>query len=295
MDKNLIQRLIFGLLYVLVITFCTTPGGAVFLNGILGKNIIAQEYLYIGLISFFMLIGVWESVRLTKLGNNFWKWLAFPTAVFVFYRYAIRYFNGGFYMSPTISDYMAVFLVIIAVVTLFRYPNELYEENGKFIFTVIYVSVPFGISLSLPTFISGVPQSFSPNVFYLFLLIWSSDSFAYVFGRLFGKHKMASKISPKKTWEGFAGGFVCTIILGFVVGRYIHGLTEGWNWTVIGGIVAIFAPLGDLVESQLKRNFGVKDSSNIIPGHGGILDRLDSFIICVPAVYLYLALERFFL
>ena len=126
----------------------------------------------------------------------------------------------------------------------------------------------------------------------LFVLIWSSDSFAYFSGRLFGKHKMAPKISPKKTWEGFAGGVVLTLILGFFIENYFPELRG--NWMVVGFLVATFAPLGDLVESQLKRSFGVKDSGNIIPGHGGVLDRLDSFIICVPVIYLYFILERLF-
>lgn len=102
---------------------------------------------------------------------------------------------------------------------------------------------------------------------------------------------MSPKISPKKTWEGFAGGVVLTLILGFFVEKYFPELRG--NWMVVGVLVAVFGPLGDLVESQLKRNFGVKDSGNIIPGHGGILDRLDSFIICAPVVYLYFILEKF--
>ena len=109
---------------------------------------------------------------------------------------------------------------------------------------------------------------------------------------MFGKHKMAPTISPKKTWEGFAGGVICTVILGYFI-EYKFPEMKG-NWMVVGLLVAIFAPLGDLVESQLKRTFNVKDSGNIIPGHGGVLDRLDSFILCAPVVYVYfMILTRF--
>lgn len=126
----------------------------------------------------------------------------------------------------------------------------------------------------------------------LFVLMRSSDSFAYFAGRMFGKHKMAPTISPKKTWEGFAGGVICTVILGYFI-EYKFPEMKG-NWMVVGLLVAIFAPLGDLVESQLKRTFNVKDSGNIIPGHGGVLDRLDSFILCAPVVYVYfMILTRF--
>jgi phosphatidate cytidylyltransferase len=102
---------------------------------------------------------------------------------------------------------------------------------------------------------------------------------------------MAPKISPKKTWEGYVGGVVLTLVLSYFIEHY-HSDLRG-NWMVVGFLVAAFAPVGDLVESQLKRNFGVKDSGNIIPGHGGVLDRLDSFLICVPVVYLYFILEKF--
>jgi len=102
---------------------------------------------------------------------------------------------------------------------------------------------------------------------------------------------MAPKVSPKKTWEGYFGGVILTLILSYFVEKYQPQLRG--NWMVVGFLVASFAPLGDLVESQLKRTFGVKDSGNIIPGHGGILDRLDSFIICAPVVYLYFLIEKF--
>ena len=143
--------------------------------------------------------------------------------------------------------------------------------------------------MALPKF-SAVEQTFTLEVFFLFVLIWSSDSFAYFTGKFLGKHKMAPKISPKKTWEGFAGGVFFTIILGYFIEQYYPDLRG--NYIIVGFLVAVFGPLGDLVESQLKRNFGVKDSGNVIPGHGGVLDRLDSFIICVPVVYLYFILEK---
>lgn len=150
--------------------------------------------------------------------------------------------------------------------------------------------MPFSFALGLPKY-SAAQNTFSLEVLFLFILIWSSDTFAYLTGKFFGKHKMAPKISPKKTWEGYAGGVVLTLILSYFIEKYQHDLRG--NWMIVGFLVAAFAPLGDLVESQLKRNFGVKDSGNIIPGHGGVLDRLDSFLICVPVVYLYFILEKF--
>lgn len=290
MDKNLVQRIIFGLLYALVITACTTPYGAQGINTVFGSYIVGPEWLYLVLITFFLLVGAWECIRMMKPESSIWKWLVYPVLILVYYRFVNKYFYGGFYARINLSELLGLSLLPIAAFTLFKYPKELYYENGKLIYTVIYLGIPFSFALGLPTFMRGVPETFSTEVFWLFVLIWSSDSFAYIFGRLFGKHKMAPKISPKKTWEGYIGGLLCTIILGYIVEVNFPELKG--NWVIVGGLVALFAPLGDLLESQLKRTFGVKDSGNIIPGHGGILDRLDSFMVCAPVVYLYFAIEQ---
>ena len=289
MDKNLVLRLFGGILYGLVVVLCTTPLGAQFINGI-SPGLVQQQNLYYGLITFFLFMGAWECLRMMKFDPKGWeKWVVFPLIVLVFYRFSKRYFNHCFYFDFNISEILALSLIIIAVITLFRFSKELYYDNGKLIFTVIYTALPFGFALGLPKF-STVDHTFTLEVFFLFVLIWSSDSFAYFTGKFFGKHKMAPKISPKKTWEGFAGGVFFTIILGYFIELYYPDLRG--NYIIVGLLVSVFGPLGDLVESQLKRNFGVKDSGNVIPGHGGILDRLDSFIICVPVVYLYFILEK---
>ncbi|USL96281.1 phosphatidate cytidylyltransferase [Riemerella anatipestifer] len=292
MDKNLLLRIIFGGVYALVIIACTTPYGAITINNLLGKYVVGAEQLYFGLITFLLFVGVWECVRMMKFDNTFWKWLVFPAVLLVYYRFSMKYFYNSFYANITLSEILGLSLLPIAAVTLFRYPKELYYENGKLIFAVIYTVIPFSFALGLPTFIKGLPESFSMEVFWMFVLIWSSDSFAYVFGRLLGRHKMAPKISPKKTWEGFIGGVLSTMLLGFFIEQNYTELRG--NWILVGVLVSVFAPMGDLLESQLKRTFGVKDSGNIIPGHGGILDRLDSFMVCAPVLYLYFAIEKLF-
>ena len=216
---------------------------------------------------------------------------SFPSGIHRFYRFGIRFLNHDFYFIFNIQELLGIALVFIASFTLFKYPNELYYDNGKLIFIVIYVFLSFSFALGLPMF-NYSEKHFGWETFVLFTLIWSSDGFAYFAGRMFGKHKMAPKISPKKTWEGFAGGVICTLILGFFIEQKMPELRG--NWIIVGLLVSIFAPLGDLVESQLKRTFGVKDSGNIIPGHGGVLDRLDSFILCAPVIYLYFILENLF-
>ena len=290
MDKNLIQRTISGAVYGLVIFLCTTHFGSVYLKDFLNIN-VKQEYLYLSLILFFIAVGTWEAIKIMKFGEGWWKWIVFPVGFIVFYRFGIRFLNHDFYFIFNIQELLGIALVFIASFTLFKYPNELYYDNGKLIFIVIYVFLSFSFALGLPMF-NYSEKHFGWETFVLFTLIWSSDGFAYFAGRMFGKHKMAPKISPKKTWEGFAGGVICTLILGFFIEQKMPELRG--NWIIVGLLVSIFAPLGDLVESQLKRTFGVKDSGNIIPGHGGVLDRLDSFILCAPVIYLYFILENLF-
>ncbi len=289
MDKNLIQRLISGAVYGFLIIFCVTPFGSGLINTI-SPNLVGQYQLFYGLITLFLFVGVWECMKIMRFDNSWEKWVVFPLVVLVYYRFSKRFFQHGFHFDLNLSEILALALLLIAVITLFRFSKELYYENGKLIFTVIYTALPFCFALGLPAF-SRLDDTFSLEILFLFILIWSSDSFAYFAGRLFGKHKMAPKISPKKTWEGFAGGVILTLVLSFFVEKYFPELRG--NWMIVGFLVAVFAPIGDLVESQLKRTFGVKDSGNIIPGHGGILDRLDSFMICAPVVYLYFILEKF--
>lgn len=286
MDKNLLQRLISGFFYGLIIILCTTTLGAELIGKIFPK--VTQHQLYYGLIAFFMLAGSWECVRIMKFEKGWERFLVFPAAFYVFYIFTKRYFTQGFDFDANFSDMMAMLLIVIVSVTLFRFKNELYANPGKLIFTVIYTVLTFGFALGLPTW--STDGSFTLEAFMVFVLIWSSDSFAYFSGKMFGKHKMAPAVSPKKTWEGFAGGVILTIILGFFIEKYYPGLRG--NWMIVGLLISIFAPIGDLIESQLKRSFNVKDSGNLIPGHGGVLDRLDSFIICAPVVYLYFIIEN---
>lgn len=146
-----------------------------------------------------------------------------------------------------------------------------------------YIIFPFTFLILLP-FIDGI---YHPNIIiYISVIIWTNDVFAFFIGKNFGKTKLLERVSPKKTVEGFIGGLIFSLIVGALIGKY-SGTFSLTNWVFIAFIVSIFGNLGDLVESKFKRQAKVKDSGNIMPGHGGILDRLDSLFFLAPFVYLY--------
>jgi len=122
-----------------------------------------------------------------------------------------------------------------------------------------------------------------------FIMLWTNDTFAYLFGRFFGRNKLFKSVSPKKTWEGYIGGTLATFTSAFFIANHSN-MMHMVHWLVIAGIVSTFGAWGDLVESLFKRAAGVKDSGSIMPGHGGLLDRFDSVIFSVPIVVLYLYL-----
>ena len=122
-------------------------------------------------------------------------------------------------------------------------------------------------------------------VFWILIIIVINDTCAFFIGRATGKHPLASYISPQKTWEGAIGGLVTGIIVAVIVGIIFPIPINYWQMIVLGFIICVLAQLGDLVESLLKRNADVKDSGNLLPGHGGFLDRLDSFFLTGPAIF----------
>ena len=126
-------------------------------------------------------------------------------------------------------------------------------------------------------------------VLLMFILTWTFDTFAYLVGIKFGKHKIMSSVSPKKSWEGFAGGFIFTIIAAYLTVNYFSEI-ELNQASVISLFLPFTATLGDFIESHYKREAGVKDSGNFIPGHGGMLDRMDAFMITIPTIYILINL-----
>ena len=152
---------------------------------------------------------------------------------------------------------------------------------------VFYVSIPFSLFCA-SGFVNGTYSYHIPLGF--LLIIWSSDSGAYVIGSLIGRTKLFERISPKKTWEGTIGGGLLSLTLAYVLSNYFIELSR-FDWMMISIIIVITGNLGDLAESMFKRSINVKDSGTILPGHGGILDRFDAVFISAPFVFTYIMLR----
>lgn len=127
----------------------------------------------------------------------------------------------------------------------------------------------------------------------IFFMIWANDSGAYLIGKLLRKHHLFKRVSPAKTWEGWIGGSVSTLIMSGLLGRYYFGMNYA-HWIAMALIIIIAGPFGDLVKSRLKRSLNVKDSGRLLPGHGGILDRFDSLLCSSSFILCYVIIIQTF-
>ena len=181
-----------------------------------------------------------------------------------------------------------LFILIPLLVALFS-KNHPFEKVVVSLWTaMLFVALPCELMMDFYR---------SPSIFVggkylliiLFCLIWINDIFAYLTGMAIGKHKLFERISPKKTIEGSLGGLVMTILTAYLVNHFWLNLMSDMKMMGMALVVVVFGSLGDLCESMMKRQAGVKDSGNVIPGHGGILDRFDATFLAVPFVYCYLS------
>lgn len=176
------------------------------------------------------------------------------------------------------------FFSLLFIAALFQKRALPFHDIGYTLLGIIYAGIPFLFFIALG-FIKGQFNYFIPLGF--LIILWSNDTGAYLAGRSFGKRKLFERISPNKTWEGFIGGVLFALVIALNLQQYFGSL-EKWEWASMAFIIGIFGTLGDLVESMLKRSLGVKDSGNILPGHGGLLDRFDGLLMAAPLVFLFL-------
>lgn len=166
-------------------------------------------------------------------------------------------------------------------------PSRLFHAT----FPLLYIGVPMIILPMIPHYHNDYHPWMLASVF---ILIWCNDTFAYLIGSQFGKHKLFPRVSPNKTWEGFLGGIVSTILGSVIFWQILPGIMPYYGWLGLAIVVLVFGTLGDLFESAIKRSYGLKDSGKFMPGHGGILDRIDSLLFALPMAYFYLRIYENF-
>ncbi len=211
-----------------------------------------------------------------------------PTPEYIVRGWRYYIMDGRFYSGFAVTTLFTIILFFsLIILELFDRSRRSFHDVAYIVIAMYYIAFPFGLLHQLVA-LSG--PGFQPRiVFYVLWLNWTNDTCAYIIGARFGKTLVAPAISPKKTWEGLAGGLLGCIATGFLFNYFFKDATYV-DWRIIGVIVSVFGALGDLVESMLKRSVGVKDSGSFMPGHGGFLDRFDAFIFVIPFVAIYLTL-----
>jgi len=270
--SNLVLRSITGALFATTIILCISwneySTGLLFL-------IVST----LGTIEFYQILNKKELSNNTKYG---------PFVNVVVYLLLTLAFFG-------IIDYRFLFLIvpimlILVVQELFMEDTIPYQNISSTLFGLLYITLPFAalnyISFN-EEFYSKIGLSLNWSLLTgFFIILWTSDSMAYLVGRKLGKHKLFPRVSPGKTWEGLIGGVSFAILAGYLFSYFTE--SSSMHWIIMSIIISVFGVLGDLSESLLKRSGGVKDSGNLLPGHGGILDRFDGIFFSSPIILTYL-------
>ena len=247
--RKLSKRALSGFVFVSVLIF----------------SILYSKITFITLFFILMLFCLYEFQRMIKLKSIFPYLIG--TLLFIFG----NILNVEDVPSRIIFEYVAVALFLTIFMSfpsiLFAKKEEVISHLGQIFLTIIYIVVPFTLMVQIP-FLNTEYSYVNTTILGVFILIWTNDTFAFLVGKNFGKHKLLERISPNKTVEGFIGGMIFTFITSYFIATHFTTLST-IQWIVIAGIVSVFGVLGDLIESMFKRQAGVKDSSNFIPGHGG--------------------------
>lgn len=186
-------------------------------------------------------------------------------------------------------------MLYLIVSELFRRADDAIKNWALAFAAQIYIALPFALVPMLSVHFDPMTGSISYDWIYplaVFIFLWTSDSGAYLVGSLLGRfvpYKLFPRVSPKKSWIGSIGGCLITLAAAYAVWYFAEGLTLA-QWMGLGAVVTVAGTLGDLVESLIKRQLGIKDSGKVLPGHGGLLDRFDSALLALPAALIYLTL-----
>ena len=275
-----------------------TASGAVLL-GIVLAAIFSGVWGYGALLLFITVVGVWEFYGLARAkGSEPQRCMGVLMSIVLFFAGFVPslYIYNVIDKSELLVDGLlllmlcAILLVLKFVIEVFRNRKTPIYNIATTIMGTLYVALPMATLMIIPAILNEViycSNTWIPWVFLFYLLlVWGNDVFAYLVGVTMGKHRMCERLSPKKSWEGFAGGIAGSIAVGAIAAAVLGGSYGVWIGLAV--VVALSSVVGDLIESMFKRDAGVKDSGSIMPGHGGILDRFDALIISAPFALIYL-------
>lgn len=269
--RELLKRSLTGIIYVFLLV------SSVYLSN------DAFDFLFL----IFGITCIYEFKKLIRL-QGYYIFIAFLAIWWVFI-----YLLGELSHQEILRNILlAVTLVVNLLLSfnLFKAKIPKYNNTQKFIITISYIG---GGSIFLTMIPYNMEHFFAKSLIIgVFILIWVSDSFAYLVGKAIGKNKLFPSVSPKKTIEGFFGGFIFALIAAYLLSLSFKELTSA-QWLILAAVLVITGSVGDLIESKFKRLAGVKDSGAILPGHGGLLDRLDSLIFAAPFAYLTLQIYSY--
>lgn len=270
--KELGTRAISGLLYVALL---------------IGSLFLSEAFLV--LLFLFGLVCMAEFSKLIKL-KGISQYFIFAIIYIGYWLWSfVLNINQGVNEAVQILLVVTIFVNLILIKDLFAEKRIPLFESKRYITTTFYLSSGFVFIL----LIANYKETFNPLLILgTFLLVWINDSFAYLTGKNFGKQKLFPSISPKKTVEGFLGGLFFACVGSYFIAVYTETLNST-AWLIMAIIVSVFGTLGDLIESKFKRQAEVKDSGVIMPGHGGLMDRLDSIIFASPFIYLFLRIATY--
>lgn len=269
-----------------------TASGAVLLGIVLAASLC--HYTYALLLFVIMVVGMWEFYNIATKVECRPRYAVGLVAGVVMFLSAFMLFDGyatgrGLDMDMFLGGllYLVMLIPLCFIVELFLASEHPLRNVASTLLGVWYVALPLSLMLFIPLLLTDRGWTPWAVLFYLFI-VWANDVFAYIVGVTMGRHRLCERISPKKSWEGFIGGIVGALAVGAIGAKVVGG---GYLlWLGLAFVVALTGVLGDLVESMFKREADVKDSGNIMPGHGGMLDRFDALLISSPFAFAYLAI-----
>lgn len=272
--KEILTRTATGLIYIALIITATMYGPLAFL--IIFGLILAQA--------------IYEMLRIC---NKSEKQNFLTTLIDIIGGVSI-FVSTFLQLSPNSFNITVNALLTVGSYLLFRAIIQLYDKNhnpikqlGASAISMLFTTLPF-VLMSYLYVIGG-----NPTLLACFIFIWINDTGAFCVGSMIGKKRLFERISPKKSWEGFFGGMVFNVVAAVIFGIYFKSTfntLDLYGWVILSIIITVFATWGDLFESMLKRSVGVKDSGNLLPGHGGILDRIDSLLMVVSGAVIFISI-----